>query len=92
MRIGTKIIVRGTVQGIFFRNFCKENADKFDIKGFVRNLEDGDVELSVEGDNGLMQQFIEEIKKGPPHSYIRDVKIEEKKWTGDFKEFKILKF
>lgn len=86
-----KIEIEGSVQGVFFRQFTKENADKLNLKGFVRNLENGNVEVFVEGDKEKLAEFIELIKKGPKYSIIRDVKIEEKKWTGEFKDFKILK-
>ena len=87
-----KIIVSGTVQGVFYRRFIKEKADKLGLKGFVRNLENGDVEIFVEGEKEKIKDFIEEAKKGPKYSLIKDVSIEEKKWTGDFKDFKILSF
>ncbi|MEM4605756.1 MAG: acylphosphatase [Candidatus Pacearchaeota archaeon] len=92
MKIATKIIVSGTVQGVFYRKFIKENADKLGLKGFVRNLENGDVEIYVEGEKEKIKELIEEAKKGPKYSLVKNVSIEEKKWTGEFKEFKILSF
>lgn len=91
MKGGAKLIVKGTVQGVFFRNFCKENADKLGLKGFVRNLDDGDVELVIEGEKDAVEEMIEVCRRGPPHSQIRDVSVEEKKWSGDLDEFKVLR-
>lgn len=91
VKSASKITINGTVQGIFFRNFAKENADKLNLKGFVRNLEDGDVEVFVEGEKDNIPKLIELLKKGPAYSQIRNIKVEERKWSGDLKEFKILR-
>jgi acylphosphatase len=85
-----KILVKGTVQGVFFRNFIKEKADANDIDGFVRNLENGDLEIVAEGKDEEVNNLIEECKKGPPHSEIRELLTEEIKHQG-LKDFKILK-
>ncbi len=92
MRKAAKMIVKGTVQGVFFRQFVKEHADDLKLKGYVRNISTGDVEIVIEGEQESIDRFLGLIKKGPQHSHIRDVKIEEKKWSGDFKEFKIMRF
>lgn len=87
-----KFIVRGTVQGIFFRAFCKENADLLRLRGHVRTLEDGNVEIIIEGEKEKIEEYLKKIKEGPKHSQIRSVEVTERKWSGDFKEFKILRF
>ena len=51
MKKTKKILVKGLVQGVFFRQFIKEQADKLGICGYVRNLDDGRVEAVVEGDD-----------------------------------------
>jgi acylphosphatase len=92
MKKAVKLTISGTVQGIFFRNFCKDNADKLALKGYVRNLESGEVEVLIEGDKEKIEEMYKILKQGPPHSQIRDLKPEEKKWTGEFSDFKILRF
>ncbi len=92
MKKAVKIIVQGTVQGVFFRAFIKENADKFNLRGYVRNLEIGDVEIVLEGDGENIEKMVELCKKGPAHAQIRDVKVEEKNYSGDFKDFKTIRF
>ncbi|MEK6842441.1 MAG: acylphosphatase, partial [Nanoarchaeota archaeon] len=49
MKKSVRLYIDGTVQGVFFRNFIKESAEKNDIHGFVRNLEDGRIEVFLEG-------------------------------------------
>jgi len=92
MKYAAKIIVKGTVQGVFFRQFVKENADNLKLRGHVRNLETGEVEVIVEGEKEQIERLIRIIKSGTEHFQIRDVKVQERKWSGDFKEFKILRF
>jgi acylphosphatase len=92
VKLGGKFLIQGTVQGIFFRNFCKEAADSLNLKGYARNLDTGIVEIYAEGDKENLAKLETILKKGPPHAQIREVKIEEKKWSGEFKDFKVLKF
>jgi acylphosphatase len=92
MKKSARFVVLGTVQGVFFRNFVVEHANTCGLRGFVRNLESGDVEIIVEGEKDSIEKFAEKIKKGPQHSQIRDLKVEERKWSGEFKDFKVLRF
>jgi acylphosphatase len=91
MKKAVRLILTGSVQGVFFRNFVKEHAEKNNIKGFVRNLEDGRVETFLQGDDDSVDSVVALCKRGPKHSQIRNVEIKEEKLQ-DFQEFKILKF
>lgn len=92
MKKAVRMVITGTVQGVFFRNFIKEQADKLGIRGFVRNLDDGNVEVVAEGNLVDIDSLIEICKKGPKFANIREVKVEEKKFSGESKEFKVLRF
>ena len=92
MKKAGKFVVQGTVQGIFFRQFVKEHADDLKLRGFVRNLDSGKVEVVAEGEAESLGRLNEFLKKGPKHAQIRNVKVEKRKWSGDFDEFKILRF
>ena len=89
MKKAVKINVKGSVQGVFFRNFVKENADNLDIKGFVRNLSSGGVEIFAEGEISNVDKICQLCQSGPKHSVIKEVMIEEQEFQ-DFNEFKIL--
>ena len=89
MKKSVRLYIKGTVQGVFFRIFVKENAEKYNVKGFIRNLEDGRIEVFLEGDNEKVNKLIDICKKGPKHSKIRDFKIKGERFQ-DFKTFKIL--
>ena len=89
MKKSVRLYIEGIVQGIFFRSFIKENAEKNNIKGFVRNLDDGRIEIFLEGITNDVNKMIEICKKGPKHSQIKNVEIKPETFQ-DLKEFKIL--
>jgi len=91
MKKSVRLYITGSVQGVFFRQFVKEHADKHSIKGYVRNLEDGRVEVFLEGDIDSVDRLIAICKRGPQHSQIRNTEEKKEKFQG-FKEFKILRF
>ena len=84
-----RIKVNGLVQGVFFRKFIKEEADKLGLKGHVRNLESGDVEVVAEGEPEKVDGLISVCKKGAPHSNVKEIDVQEMNHIG-FDEFKIL--
>ena len=89
MKKALRLFLSGIVQGIFFRRFIKDNADRLGVYGFVRNLEDGRIEVFLEGNSEDVDNMAAIARKGPPHSNIS--KIEEKEESfQDFKEFRIL--
>lgn len=89
MKKAVRLYISGNVQGVFYRQFVKENAEKLNIKGFVRNLEDSRVEVFLEGEFESMKKIIDLCKKGPKHSDIRDIEQKDER-VQDMKTFKIL--
>ena len=89
MKKSVRLYIDGTVQGVFFRSFVKENAERYNVKGFIRNLEDGRIEVFLEGNTDDVNKLIELCKKGPRHSQIKNVEVKPEKFQ-DFKSFKIL--
>ena len=89
MKKSIRMYVDGVVQDVFFRGFIKENAERHNVKGFVRNLEDGRVEIFLEGNNEDVDKVVELCKKGPKHSQIKGIEMRDEKFQ-DFKTFKIL--
>lgn len=72
--------ISGKVQGVWFRAFVKEQADKLGISGFARNLPDGRVEVMAAGDRERLSIFQECLKKGPELAKVTDVACEELTW------------
>ena len=85
-----RLFISGTVQGIFFRGFLKEKADELGLKGFARNLDDGRVEVVVEGKDENVNEMVNVCKQGPKHSDVKEVKSEEIKHQG-FVGFRVLR-
>ena len=90
MKKSKRLYITGSVQGVFFRQYIKENADKNNVKGYARNLEDGRVEVFLEGALEDVEKMVAICKRGPQHAQIRGVEETDEKFQ-DFKEFKILK-
>jgi len=84
-----KLVITGTVQGIFFRKFLKDEADGLGLKGFARNLDDGSFEVVVEGRDENVNEMVVLCKKGPKHTEIKSVKAHDMPHQG-FDSFKIL--
>jgi acylphosphatase len=78
MEVGAQITVSGLVQGVGFRYFVHRHASRLGLKGFVRNLYNGDVEIEVEGDRSLIEELIKEVRVGPRAAGVRDVSV---KWV-----------
>ncbi|MCB1079218.1 MAG: acylphosphatase [Verrucomicrobiae bacterium] len=72
MDIAKQYFFTGRVQGVGFRYSTKRLAMGFDVIGWVRNLEDGRVELQVMGDEGELADFIEEIHNSPLGHHIQE--------------------
>ncbi len=82
-------IISGRVQGVGFRYFTQDVANRLNLKGYVKNLPDGTVEVLAEGDMDTLKIFLEELKKGPPLAVVSDIKYEFLDKEGGFKDFEI---
>jgi len=60
-----RIIVDGRVQGVGFRYFVSSKAREHDIKGYVRNMYDGRVEIDAEGESDNLHRFMTVCRRGP---------------------------
>ena len=89
MKKSVRLYIEGIVQRVFFRSFIEENAERHNVKGFTRNLENGKVEIFLEGDIDSVNKVIELCKKGPKHSQIKKIEIKPERFQG-FKGFKVL--
>jgi len=89
MEVGAKILVCGMVQGVGFRYFVYNKATRLGLKGFVKNLYHGDVEIEAFGERSLVEELIKEVKLGPRASHVTDVKVEWKDSDHDFNHFEI---
>ncbi len=84
-----RIIVKGRVQGVGYRFFTRRTALELGIKGYVRNLPDGIVEVVAEGSPEALDKFIEKLREGPPLAIVEDMDIEEVAPDEEFDDFEI---
>jgi acylphosphatase len=82
-------VVRGVVQGVGFRFFVVHVARRYDLTGWVRNLGDGSVEVTAEGERGMLNDFVGELKVGPAASRVTDVITTPGSYTGEFDRFDV---
>ena len=85
-----KILVSGRVQGVYFRVFTQNKAKHFGLKGTVRNLPDGRVEIVAEAEPPVMEKFIKWCHKGPVTARVDDVEIDELPIGEELVGFKII--
>ena len=77
-----KILVKGKVQGVNYRNNAQSAAHKFQLTGFVMNTHDGNVFINAEGKEENIQKFIEWCNTGPRLAEVSEVKAEEQEVLG----------
>lgn len=85
-----RLIIKGKVQGVFYRATAKDVADLIGVKGWVRNLPDNNVEITATATEELLQKFINWCKQGPPKAKVEDVTIEEVSLE-EFNGFRIIR-
>lgn len=68
--------VRGRVQGVGFRFFALQQAERWGVAGWARNLPDGRVEIIAEGDSRALDEFVGSVRRGPAGARVEDVRVE----------------
>jgi len=71
------ITISGDVQGVGFRYAAKKTANSYRIKGFVKNLSNGNVYVEAEGNEKNVNQFIKWLHQGPSHARVKNVDAEQ---------------
>ena len=72
-----RCIIKGRVQGVWFRKYTQEVANKLGIFGEVKNLADGSVEVKASFDEQVKEEFLKALKKGPPLARVDEIVYEE---------------
>ena len=85
-----RITVIGKVQGVYFRASAQEKAIALGLVGEVRNLADGNVELTACGQEDNLQQLIDWCYEGPPRANVERVLVEDMEARG-FDGFRIVR-
>ena len=83
------IRISGRVQGVNFRYFTQQNAIRLGIRGYVKNLPDGGVEIVADGEKVTIDLFVAILRKGPPAARVDAVNVEERPFGAEFTTFSI---
>lgn len=87
--VRARITVSGRVQGVGYRAFAARAATQRGLLGGVRNLDDGRVELEVEGEKAAIEELVRQLKVGPPAAHVTKIETEWEAATGRYSRFDI---
>jgi acylphosphatase len=90
MPIRLHAIVEGRVQGVGFRYFVLQYAQELNLVGWVRNMDNGDVEVTAEGDQSTLVSFVEYLKRGPSSAFVSNVRVDWLEARGEYKRFGVI--
>ena len=76
------VIVRGLVQGVFFRDSTQQLAQRYDVTGWVSNRADGAVEAVFEGEAEAVERLVAFSRKGPRGAQVESVEVTEERPEG----------
>jgi acylphosphatase len=85
------LIISGDVQGVGYRAWVRREALKLNLSGWIKNREDGAVELRAEGVEVALQKLIDLCKKGPEVGWVKEVSVKWNDYTGEYKTFEIVR-
>lgn len=89
MRKQAHVLMKGRVQGIFFRAFVRQQAEALGLSGWVRNTPDGRVEAVFSGEKDKIKEMIEKCRHGPPLAKVTEVEVSWQKPKEFFSGFEI---
>ena len=77
-----RVLVEGKVQGVFFRDECQQQAQSAGLAGWARNLDDGRVEVVLEGEESSVDQLVSWCRQGPSGAEVTGVDVSEEEPEG----------
>lgn len=89
MNARVHLLISGEVQGVFFRANTRHTANELGVKGWVRNLMDGRVEIVAEGRKPALDRLIEYCRKGPEGSKVENIEIKWERPKNEFGDFEV---
>ena len=89
MRVARRLVVGGRVQGVGFRYFTQDAANREGVTGWVRNLPDGRVDAYIEGEADAVLRVERAIRRGPRGARVDDVEVDTAEPTGAYSRFEI---
>jgi acylphosphatase len=78
-----RVVVSGRVQGVFFRESCRERAEREGVAGWVTNTPSGTVEACFEGDAAAIERLVEWCGSGPRGAHVESVSVTDEEPRGE---------
>ncbi len=88
--IRVRVSIDGRVQGVAYRFFAEKYANRLGLTGWVRNLEDGRVEVLAEGPAAEIETFLDRLREGPSLARVDRFDVRREKASGEFGSFEIV--
>jgi acylphosphatase len=89
MEVSYRILIKGRVQGVGFRAYAVRISSVYGVKGWVKNMPDGNVQVLAQGDKQNLELYINHLRQGPSLSYVSDIEIEEIDHAESYEDFDI---
>ena len=84
-----RVVVRGEVQGVFFRDSTQKRAESRGVAGWARNREDGSVEAVFEGPADAVEAMVEWCRSGPSRADVEDMHVSVEEDSDGFEGFEV---
>lgn len=81
--VRARAVLTGRVQGVGFRFFAEEQAERLGVGGYARNLPDGRLEVVAEGPESAVRDFLEAIRRGPRSAVVTGVDVQWEQPVGE---------
>jgi acylphosphatase len=80
--IRCRVVVEGKVQGVFFRDSTRDQAEAHGVAGWVSNRPDGALEAVLEGPRTAVEQVLAFLESGPPRARVEHVEVRDEEPEG----------
>lgn len=91
MKKAMRLHLTGNMQSMFYKQFIKDAADGYNVKGFLRIKDNGIVEIFLEGESGNVDTVADICKAGPKFATVRSFEQKEERLQ-DFRDFRVINF
>ncbi len=85
-----QLIIRGRVQGVYFRASTQREARRLGLSGWVKNRPDGSLEILAEGEEAAIRELYGWSQRGPSAARVDKVDTRWRSFTGDHPDFRIV--
>jgi acylphosphatase len=73
--IRVRVVINGRVQGVYYRDSCRREAQRLGVRGWVRNRSDGSVEVVAEGPRSKVDELLTWCRQGPPRAHVTGISV-----------------